>query len=330
MDYLFFDTECADGNRLCSFGYVLCDRDFNIVEKRDILINPECSFRLGRGDEQWITLSYPEEEFKKAQNFAAQYELLKNILCAPNRVLFGHGISADLGFFERATLRYRKPKLDLAVFDTQILYSLAYNDPQTRGLDYIVDSVGADRSQLTEHKSCDDAHMSMLCAAAVAKTLGCGIDGLTKMRSAAVKSDSLILGRAVKEVRRRYPKLKKAKQVCISDALQYANYEGRINFICLLAYRGYGYTNTVSKAEYYVTYGEDCLKERAYRSSGNVTAVTPEQMGKILNANVNEHCETYDKFPQAAALTVQEIFAEAINSKPHKKVIRNAECVIRN
>ena len=50
MNYLFFDIECADGTHMCSFGYVLVDEKFNILEKDDILINPKCAFRLGRDE----------------------------------------------------------------------------------------------------------------------------------------------------------------------------------------------------------------------------------------------------------------------------------------
>ena len=45
MDYLFFDIESAHGNFskgvMCSFGYVLCNDNFDIIQEDDILINPE-------------------------------------------------------------------------------------------------------------------------------------------------------------------------------------------------------------------------------------------------------------------------------------------------
>lgn len=47
MRYLFFDIECADGSKaICEFGYVLTDEKFNIIRKRNILIDPECHFNL--------------------------------------------------------------------------------------------------------------------------------------------------------------------------------------------------------------------------------------------------------------------------------------------
>ena len=40
--YLFFDIESIDRKSrfTCTFGYVLVDKDFNVIESDDILINP--------------------------------------------------------------------------------------------------------------------------------------------------------------------------------------------------------------------------------------------------------------------------------------------------
>ena len=48
MKYLFFDIECCDGNHMCSFGYVIINSDFEILEKRDLVINPEKVFKPRR------------------------------------------------------------------------------------------------------------------------------------------------------------------------------------------------------------------------------------------------------------------------------------------
>ena len=48
MAYIFYDFEfanCFDGEKkICSFGYVLTDEAFNILDKKDILINPKSRF----------------------------------------------------------------------------------------------------------------------------------------------------------------------------------------------------------------------------------------------------------------------------------------------
>ena len=50
MKLIFFDIECAGVHKtyakICAFGYVVCDGQFNILEKEDILINPRGRFEL--------------------------------------------------------------------------------------------------------------------------------------------------------------------------------------------------------------------------------------------------------------------------------------------
>ena len=45
MNFLFFDIECANCfggvGKIFSFGYVLTDEHFNILERDDILMNPD-------------------------------------------------------------------------------------------------------------------------------------------------------------------------------------------------------------------------------------------------------------------------------------------------
>ena len=45
MNLVFFDIECASVNKttakICAFGYVVCDENFNIIKKEDILVNPK-------------------------------------------------------------------------------------------------------------------------------------------------------------------------------------------------------------------------------------------------------------------------------------------------
>ena len=46
--YLFFDIECANCfggvGKMCSFGYVLTDEDFNVIDSQDVAMNPEAEF----------------------------------------------------------------------------------------------------------------------------------------------------------------------------------------------------------------------------------------------------------------------------------------------
>ena len=74
MKYLFFDIECAgvfkNVAKICAFGYCLTDEQFHILEKEDILINPQGGFHLtDRKGEQGLVLPYEYSSFKKYPTF---------------------------------------------------------------------------------------------------------------------------------------------------------------------------------------------------------------------------------------------------------------------
>lgn len=49
MNYLLFDIECVYDKQeqyMLSFGYVKTDKDFNVIKREDILINPNLTFSL--------------------------------------------------------------------------------------------------------------------------------------------------------------------------------------------------------------------------------------------------------------------------------------------
>ena len=76
--YLFFDIECSNGYNICSFGYVLVSEKMRVVDKKDIVINPESKFVLGqKGHRAKIKLAYPEEYFFKQDTFPAFYGKIK-------------------------------------------------------------------------------------------------------------------------------------------------------------------------------------------------------------------------------------------------------------
>ena len=57
---------------MCSFGYVLTDEKFRILEKDDILMNPEAIFHTGAWGKKnreaypGIEMAYPKEVFLKS------------------------------------------------------------------------------------------------------------------------------------------------------------------------------------------------------------------------------------------------------------------------
>lgn len=184
MDYLYFDIECCDGNTMCSFGYVIVDDKFNIIEKKDILINPEKQFKLARsGFDARINLAYTEEEFTKHPNFENVYNEIKDLLIKENRTILGHSVDYDLKYLFRACKRYNKPEIKIKSYDTQNIY----NKKNRVAIAKIVKELAINTLQLKEHKSCDDAEMSMLYIKAICEKQNITIDELLKQNQDSIK-----------------------------------------------------------------------------------------------------------------------------------------------
>lgn len=163
-NYLFFDIECSDGFHICSFGYTLVDKNFKILNKQDIVINPESKFILSSSKNRpKIQLAYNEEYFFSQPNFSHFYQTIKRILTKENQIIVGHSISSDFHFLKYACKRYDLPELELKGYDTQKIYKEAFNKDHVQSLEGIVVELGI-KNKLRFHKSSDDAHATMIVA----------------------------------------------------------------------------------------------------------------------------------------------------------------------
>ena len=174
MKYLFFDIECADGGRstICSFGYVIADMSFNVLEQRDILINPEGEFAIDdRTGERVIELAYPEEEFLKAPTFDKVYDEIKAILEAKDCYVVGHSVENDIKFLNMSCKRYGMPPLEFEYFDTQRTYKDLRARKQSISLQNALIELGID-SQVVYHRSDEDARATMLVLRALLEKSG--------------------------------------------------------------------------------------------------------------------------------------------------------------
>lgn len=121
MKYLFFDIECANPkyNSICTFGYVMTDENFGVIEQRDILMNPETGY-----DKYVIKniLRYPTEELDAQMPFPCYYDEIEKLMCSPETVTLGFSISNDIRFLNETCIRYRLPSLNYRFFDVQKIY----------------------------------------------------------------------------------------------------------------------------------------------------------------------------------------------------------------
>ena len=164
MKYLFFDIECADGGKatICSFGYVIADMNFNILEQRDILINPESEFCLeGRKGRPDVKLAYPREAFLSAPTFDKVYDEVKELLESDEFYIVGHSVENDVKYLNMSCKRYGMPPLDFEYFDTQRTYKDLQGQKQAISLQNALIEFGLDK-EITYHRSDEDARATML------------------------------------------------------------------------------------------------------------------------------------------------------------------------
>lgn len=161
--YLFFDIECSNGHDICSFGYCIVNEKFKIIEKKDILINPESKFILApKGNRAKIELAYPEEYFYKQDFFPAFYGKIKKLLSQSGYTVIGHSIQSDIYFLAFACKRYHLQSIKIEGYDTQRIFKEYTKSTQVSSLEKILNYLEIDLGSLTLHKSSDDAHATFL------------------------------------------------------------------------------------------------------------------------------------------------------------------------
>lgn len=165
MDYIFFDIECANcfGGRgkICSFGYVITDEEFNILKKSDILINPHSKFHLhGHGNHPGIVLGYDEDEFLASPDFKLYYPTIRDLLTRENSLIFGFSVMSDAGFLKSECNRFHKPLFDYEFIDIQRIFTDYKELENTPALIKCASEYGVTETQ-DVHKSDDDSYFTM-------------------------------------------------------------------------------------------------------------------------------------------------------------------------
>ena len=164
MNILSFDVESCNGNpktaSLCSFGYCLADEQFNILEQKDILINPvpqKFSLKSYKGD-RGVELAYPEKSFRSSPLFIEKYEEIKNIFAKADLVI-GFSIENDIKYLNCACSYYSLKNVNFDYVDVQDVFRYYTNDKNKIGLEKLCENYGI---SYIMHRSDDDARATLL------------------------------------------------------------------------------------------------------------------------------------------------------------------------
>ncbi len=189
MQYLFFDIECAgvskNAAKICAFGYCLVDEQFHILEKEDLLINPQGHFHLtDRRGTQGLVLPYKYEEFKTYPTFVERAEKIYALLQDENTLVVGHAVMNDVKYLNLESKRFSLPSFKFSFADTQFVYMNKIGDFSRQfGLETIANDLGV---QFTPHRAVDDAYATMRIAEAMCAESGVTFTELLKKYSVTV------------------------------------------------------------------------------------------------------------------------------------------------
>lgn len=298
MKYLFFDIECAncDGGKgkICSFGYVLTDTSFSVLESDDIIIDPAAPFKLqsyGKERRRYIELAYPEEVFRSAPKFDFYYERLKELIKAPDTIIFGFAPENDAGFLAAEFERYGLKCIDFEFHDVQRIFK---KHVRAEGGNQFSLVRACEKLEIatpeTVHKSVDDAMATMRVLKRVCFEEGRGAPELVdifapctgelvngelkigyfkKKPEPAPGEENLMLGANEDNFKKLLKRTKctfsgkadqlRGRTVCFSSAYEYTHYGEMCELVRLLASKGAKVTRKASECNLYV----QCTVRRA-------------------------------------------------------------------
>ena len=179
MKYLFFDIEGASPklSTIATFGFVLTDTEFNVIERDDILMNPDSKY-------DWYVLkhllSYTKAELSQKPKFNEHFMRIQALIEDNDTLVCGYSISNDLKYLNSECKRYDLPSLDFSFLDVQTLTDRFFESKNQIGIERAFSMLGIEDSILL-HRSDEDALATMKVAKAVCEKNASSLTDLSKV-----------------------------------------------------------------------------------------------------------------------------------------------------
>jgi len=184
MKTVFFDTECAncfDGRgKICELGYIVCDENFNVIERENLIINPDAPFDKKGFAMRKIKLSLPYGEYGKRDTFPSFYEKIKKIFSEKDVLVVGHGTHFDAQYILYECERYSLSPFDYRYIDTQEVVEKLYQRDKNLRLIELYDDFYPEKAREQLHSGIDDAEMTMEVLKYVIKDKKISLDEIIK------------------------------------------------------------------------------------------------------------------------------------------------------
>ena len=315
MKLVFFDIECACVHKtyakICAFGYVVCDEQFNILEKEDILINPKGRYELtNRKGEKGINLPYDYDEFKNHPPFPKVYNRIKELLEDKDACVFGHAVLNDVKYLNLENRRFKLPAVNYRFADSQILFMALINDFSRQfGLESISGTLGV---EFTPHRAADDAYATMRIVEAMCREKNCDYSELLNLLGVSFgKIENYTISRPQSKGMRAFNKEKREKRMARSRArVEFFNNVSRkklkkggkfygktftfarplennieisIPLVNQIYEQGGRYSSQLDDCRYYVCLeGDDGVRTQSARARSGIEVLTLDKLQELL------------------------------------------------
>jgi DNA polymerase III epsilon subunit-like protein len=130
--------------------------------------------------ENSIDLAYTPVRFQYAPKFDAFYPALVSLLTDKDTVVFGYAVENDIGFLYSDCHRYQKPMPNFTFYDIQEIYRIYREWDRSPSLEDALKDLNVPFDSYAEHRSSDDAEMSMLLLKEMAQEIGQSAEELVK------------------------------------------------------------------------------------------------------------------------------------------------------
>lgn len=282
MKYLFFDIECANSyvedSKICSFGYVLTDEKYEVIDQEDILIRPVGKFKLtGRKNRADCYLKYDESVFKRQEKFPHHYEKIKGLLEDKDTLVLGFSTDSDVRYILTELLYYSLKPINFEYYDVQELFCNAYGFKEQVSLDnvsYLLNQGG----QGKEHDSLSDAISTMNICKKLSqdenKTIGellkkydCRKESFYNYRLSADRDipieEIVSFDKAYRYVEATNKASDKfaGKMFCFSSILEKENPGRMINILKIIVNNGGSYCPKLSLCNIYIRCDDECADD---------------------------------------------------------------------
>ena len=164
MKFLFFDQEFASSfggtSKICEFGYVITNESFEVLNRYNIIINP--NLKRYQWDKRVVReiLKRNIEEYENGITFPKAYETIKHIISSADYV-FGHSLDGDAKALNDECKRYYLPSINFVFYDIKKFYKDYINTSKNFSVTNILKELKID-GENGAHDAETDAYNTML------------------------------------------------------------------------------------------------------------------------------------------------------------------------